>query len=79
VGLSSPPGFDVIWVKPPPSEERIVQTPCRLGSMKPASQASCEPSGDQTPQGVKRFGSVIGSETLLPVSGLRMNADESQH
>jgi hypothetical protein len=23
-GTSSPPGFDVIWVKPPPSEERIV-------------------------------------------------------
>src|SRR5512144_3056767 len=34
-GMSSPPAFDVICVRPPPSEERIVQMPVRVGTVNP--------------------------------------------
>src|SRR5205814_2220597 len=55
-GTSSPPGFDVIWVSPPPSDERIVWMPFRLPSSLNVSQRSSVPSGDGIPHGLKSVG-----------------------
>jgi hypothetical protein len=49
-GMSSPPGFDVICVSPPPSDERIVWMPFWLPSSLNVSQRSSVPSGDGSPQ-----------------------------
>jgi hypothetical protein len=55
-GALSPPGFDVMWVRPPPSEVRIVWIPFWLPSSLNVSQRSSVPSGDALPHGLKRPG-----------------------
>src|SRR5262245_4605564 len=55
-GRSSPPGFDVICVRPPPSDERIVWMPFWLPSSLNVSQRSSFPSGDGIPHGLKSPG-----------------------
>src|SRR5262249_30877709 len=69
-GASSPPGFDVIWVKPPPSDARIVWIPFWLPSLLNVSHMSSVPSGDGDPHPLNRFGSGTPTSRYVPSSGL---------
>src|SRR5262245_62979041 len=57
-GMSSPPGTDVMGVRPPPSEERIVWMPFWLPSSLNVSQSSSVPSGDGQLHGLTSPGEV---------------------
>src|SRR5438552_5048989 len=72
-GASSPPGFDVIWVSPPPSEARIVWMPFWLPSSLNVSQSSSVPSGDGLPHGLKSPGYCPSMMREVPSSGLMIH------
>src|ERR1044072_311017 len=69
-GTASPPGFEVICVDPPPSEELIVWIPFRLPSSLNVSQRSSVPSGDGFPQGLKSPGIWPSTSRKVPSSGV---------
>src|SRR5439155_21901607 len=72
-GTSSPPGFDVIWVSPPPSDERIVWMPFWLPSSLNVSQRSSVPSSDGIPHGLKSVGYWPSTMREVPSSGLMIH------
>src|SRR5438094_10542146 len=72
-GTSSPPGFDVIWVSPPPSDERIVWMPFWLPSSLNVSQRSSVTSGDGIPHGLKSVRYWPSTMREVPQSGLMIH------
>src|SRR6266849_3891061 len=69
-GISSPPGTEVMGVRPPPSDERIVWMPFWLPSSLNVSQSSSVPSGDGFVHGLKSPGYCPSISRKVPSSGL---------
>src|SRR5436305_4243803 len=69
-GESSPPGLEVICVRPPPSEERMVWMPFWLPSSLNVSHRSSVPSGDGLSHGLNRFWSCPPTSRAVPSSTL---------